>query len=190
MKYLMSVPCIVSIFFFIKMIYFYFLRHSITWYQVSPMTFPSVKSEKLLRKPVYYECSLLFYWFHLAQAHADSRLAFSLQQPKESYFLPLPILSPPLYEIACSRDASNAEETSTIVQVFHLVFVCYNDCYPPLESAILQLAIHSKETTKQNANKYIPAPNILTAAVLITLGLIRTHISSFSTTISHLISSC
>ncbi len=159
MKYLMSVPCIVSIFFFIKMIYFYFLRHSITWYQctVSPMTFPSVKSEKLLRKPVYYECSLLFYWSHLAQAHADSRPAFSLQQPKESYFLPLPILSPPLYEIACSRDVSNAEETSTIFEVFHFVFVCYNDYqYPLLESAILQLAIHSEETTKQNTNKYIP----------------------------------
>lgn len=160
MKYLMSVPCIVSIFFFIKMIYFYFLRHSITWYQctVSPMTFPSVKSEKLLRKPVYYECSLLFYWSHLAQAHVDSRPAFSLQQPKESYFVTLLILSPQLYEIACSRDASNAEETSTISEVFHLVFVCYNDCYqyPLLESAILQLAIYSEETTKQNTNKYIP----------------------------------
>ncbi len=129
---------------FIKMIYFYFLHHSMTWYQctVSPMTFLSVKSEKLLRKPVYYECSLLFYWSHLAQAHADS--------PCSNQKSPQPILSPPLYEIACSRDASNAEETSTIFEVFHLVVVCYNNCsqYPQLESAILQLAIHSKETTK------------------------------------------
>lgn len=117
MKYLMSVLRIVS-FFFIKMIYFYFLCHSITCYQctVSPMTFPSVQSEKLLWKSVYYECSLLFYWSHFAQAHADSSLSFSLQQPKASYFLPLSILSPPLHETASDRDVYNTEETSTIVE--------------------------------------------------------------------------
>lgn len=185
----MSMPCIVSIFFFIKMIYFYFLRHSITWYQctVSPMTFPSVKSEKLLRKPVYYECSLLFYWSHLTQAHADSSPAFSLQQPKESYFLPLPILSPALYEIVCSRDVSNAEETSTIVKVFHLVFVCYNDCWNQLFCS--SQSIQKKPQNKMQTNVSLFQIAKLTAAVLITLGLIRTHISSFSTTISHLISS-
>lgn len=101
---------------------------------------------------IYLICSGLFL-VRLAEVWTKEGLEFllnileirmqkhNLQWGYTHQFWPWPVLSPPLYEIAYSRDESNTEEASTIVSIcllllFKLLFILFYTIYSQINKSV------------------------------------------------------